>query len=169
MRVRLALAVASALLAALVGCGSTEEASVRAESVSHLRAVQRCPRDWPGPWTACPEAGWVERVTEEAGYRVTGETGSALIAQGAGRSFYIWATERPGSSARLAERESWPVLGRRAGVRVYGDEDLWRWWVARGFVLWLQAGPYETSEAPDLDELGLLIRASRELPPPGER
>ena len=47
------------------------------------------------------------------------------------------------------------------GVTVYGDESLWRWWVAGGFVVWLQAGPYEDSRLPPLAEMDSLVRASR--------
>jgi hypothetical protein len=56
-----------------------------------------CPREnWPGPWTACAEADWVRRVVESGGYRVVGETGSALVAEGKGQSFYAWTTGASG-------------------------------------------------------------------------
>ena len=125
-----------------------------------------CPPDWPGPWTACPEAAWVARVAERAGFRIVDETGSALVGSGRGWSFHIWATEVQEPLAEVAEREKWRPLGRRAGVLVYGGGDLWRWWAAQGFVFWMHAGPYEGSDVPDLDGLAPLIRASREVPPP---
>jgi len=129
---------------------------------------RQCPADWPGPWTACPEAEWVRQLAEHAGYRVVGKSGSALIARGNGRSFYIWATEgTPKGLRRAAKRESWQALGTVEGVKVYGAERLWRWWmVAEDFVLWLQAGPYMNSELPSLEEMELLVRAGKTVPPP---
>jgi hypothetical protein len=122
---------------------------------------------WPGPWTACPQANWVREVAERAGYRVTGETGSALMAQGNGRSFYIWATERAAgqdlSDGPTARKDP---LGEVEGVAVYGDESLWRWWTANGFVFWLQAGPYASSQIPRLKEMQSLVQASTALSPP---
>jgi hypothetical protein len=106
-------------------------------------------------------------VAELGGYRITGETGSALTAAGRGSGFYIWATEGTKMQVtQTADREEWQSLGTVAGVRVYGDESLWRWWVVDGFVLWLQAGPYSTSRVPPLDELESLVRASEAIPPP---
>jgi hypothetical protein len=124
--------------------------------------------NWPGPWTACPEADWVREIAERAGFRVTGETGSALIAQGKGRSFYIWATEVASRDEfeKVATREEWRSLGAVAGVDVYGDQHLWRWWVANDFVFWLQAGPKGDSQIPAMKEMGSLVRASETLLPP---
>jgi hypothetical protein len=148
--------------------GTEGKDAVSDEPVALTSSSNECPPDWQGPWTACPEADWVGQVAERAGYRVTGETGSALIAQGNGSSFYIWVTERAadqdlngGPTARKGS------LGEIDGVPVYGDERLWRWWVANGFVFWLQAGPYSTSEIPRLRELESLVQASSALAPPG--
>jgi hypothetical protein len=171
LRSTILLATCSLLVAP--GCGTGREAGTAggralttARGTEEQLRPETCPDEWPGPWTACPEAAWVQRVAERAGYRVVDETGSALVAQGEGRSFYIWATAAPESPGRTAEREKWRLLGRREGARVYGDEDLWRWWGAQGFVFWLHAGPFADSRVPDLDELGFLIRASKSLPPP---
>jgi hypothetical protein len=126
-----------------------------------------CPAGWRGPWTACPEADWAHQIAARAGYRITGETGSALIAEGNGRSFYIWTTEVPTEEvARAAKREKWQLLGAVATVEVYGDEALWRWWPAQGYVVWLQAGPSVDSQVPRLEELRSLVRGSKALPPP---
>ena len=43
-----------------------------------------CPPKRPAPWTACPEADWVRLIAETAGYRITDETGSALVAESHG-------------------------------------------------------------------------------------
>ena len=72
-----------------------------------------CPREnWPGPWVACAEADWVRRVVESGGYRVVGETGSAIVAGGKGQSFYAWTAPPPGarrrSRKRPASRAAWP-------------------------------------------------------------
>jgi len=107
----------------------------------------------------------VRQVAEKAGYRVVDDTGSALVAEGRGRSFSIWVTEVAEPLSSIAESE-WQALGSHEGTRVYGDRDLWRWWLAQRFVFWLQAGPFEDSEVPDVDGLGSLIRVSNELPPP---
>jgi hypothetical protein len=126
-----------------------------------------CPLDWPGPWTACPEADWVLRVAERAGYRITGETGSALVAQGKGSGFYIWGFEAPNGKVRKwAKSERWTPLAPVEGVVVYGDERQWRWWVTDGFILWLHAGPYEDSRLPSLQEMAPLVEASMTLPRP---
>jgi hypothetical protein len=143
------------------GSGKTTRGSVESPS------AEECKGDWAGPWTACPQADWVRQVAERAGYRVTGETGSALVAQGKGRSFYIWAADR----AAVQDLNEGPTarkgpLGQVEGVSVYGDERLWRWWTANGFVLWLQAGPYSTSQIPRLNEMESLVRESAALPPP---
>jgi hypothetical protein len=143
------------------GAGTTTRESVESSS------AEECEGDWPGPWTACPQADWVRQVAERAGYRVTGETGSALVAEGKGRSFYIWATDRAAGqdfSGRPTARKG--PLGEVEGVTVYGDERLWRWWTANGFVLWLQAGPYSTSQIPRLKEMESLVQKSTALPPP---
>ena len=165
MRFRLIVLLATALLTVVPGCGSTDDSRVR-KGANDAPPSVRCPTDWPGPWTACPEAAWVRLVAVRAGFRIVDETGSALVAQGRGRSFYLWATEIDRSVGRIADDGGWLLLGRRAGVRVYGDGALWRLWSAQGFVFWLQAGPLATSRLPDLDDLEPLVRASMELSPP---
>jgi hypothetical protein len=146
--------------------GFEVEQSTGSEQVEQTSSDE-CPPDWPGPWTACPEADWVQKVAQRAGYRVAGETGSALIAKRNGRSFYIWATEgTPEELDKAAKRESRQPLGVVEGVEVYGDESLWRWWVAEGFVIWLQAGPTADSRLPSLTEMESLVRASKTVPRP---
>jgi hypothetical protein len=161
-----------------VACGGEPETSVQettgfeqveqatgSEQVEQTTSSDECPPDWPGPWTACPEADWVEEVAERAGYRISGETGSALIAKGNGRSFYIWATEGTPEEIEKAAKNLQP-LGVVEGVQVYGDESVWRWWVAEGFTIWLQAGPTKDSRLPSLTEMESLVRASKTVPRP---
>jgi hypothetical protein len=131
--------------------------------------ARECAEDdqWPGPWTLCPQADWVRQVVRKTEYQLAGETGSALIAEGNGRSFFIWATPVPPSVAALARSENWTLLGRIDGSRVWGGED-WRWWVAEDHILWVSAGPHGLSRAPIAteSELGSLIRGSKAVPPP---
>ena len=93
-----------------VACsGAAEESGVRG-----------CPRsNWPGPWTACAEADWVERVVEAGGYDVVGGTGSALTAEGGSRAFYVWTT-----GSRLEESQpvdDWrPYVLGRTGLHLLG-------------------------------------------------
>jgi hypothetical protein len=176
-RMTCAMARSSLVLLVCVGltafaCGAEPEETGGEEPTGRERVEQPqrsddCPPDWPGPWTACPEAEWVQQVAERAGYRITGDTGSALISQGHGWSFYIWGfAMAPEEIARAARRESWRRLGTVAGVEVYGDESLWRWWVTEGFVIWLHAGPRQDSRLVPFSEMESLVRASEAVPPP---
>jgi hypothetical protein len=111
--------------------------------------VRGCPRsNWPGPWTACAEADWVERVVEAGGYDVVGGTGSALTAEGGSRAFYVWTT---GSGLE----DSHPV-----------DDGVRTSWAAQGFTFWVESGPRSTDVKPTVDELEGVVAASRLLPPP---
>jgi len=65
-----------------------------------------------------------------------------------------------------APGERWRELAAVDGVSVYGDENLWRFWQAQGFVFWVQAGPRSDSMAPAPAELRELLRASKTLAPP---
>ena len=118
-------------------------------------------------WTVGPEADWVRGVAEAGGYRVVGDSGSALVAEGKGRSFYIWTTraERP-LSVIAAEAGNWRRLAVVGGVPVYGDDDLWRFWEAQGFVFWAQAGPRADSVVPSPAELAQVLAASATISPP---
>jgi hypothetical protein len=112
-----------------------------------------------GPWTRWPEAKWVRQIVEAGGYRVVGETGSALVAAGKGHEFYIWATEFAGPIGR-----PWRRMATVRGVPVYGDRDLWRVWQAQRFTFWVQAGPRRASVPPAAGRLAPVIEASRRLP-----
>jgi hypothetical protein len=174
---RATLALPLVLVAA--ACGGGEADGIRGKSREAARksatedvpsAVARgCPRaDWGGPWTACAEAEWVARVAEAAGYRIVGETGSALVAEGGGDGFYIWTTRHAIVSPiqQLAEDEGWQELGTAGRVTIYGDERLWRWWSTEDTIFWIKAGPYEKSTVPDVGELDRLVAASLRLQPP---
>ena len=108
----------------------------------------------------------MRRVVESGGYSVVGETGSALVAEGKGQSFYAWTTPAARHPAAIAEEAG---RSRRLaivhGVAVYGD-DLWRFWEAQGFIFWLKAGPAQDSIIPSPVELARLIEASGTTQPP---
>jgi hypothetical protein len=129
-----------------------------------------CPREnWPGPWTACAEADWVRRVVARGGYQVVGETGSALVAEGRGRSFYVWTTAAVRSPGAIAAGAgNWRRLATIDGVAIYGDDDLWRYWQAQGTTFWVKEGPRGDSIVPSPAELAPLVAASRMIPPPPE-
>lgn len=126
----------------------------------------RCPSNWPGPWTACPEAAWVRLIAGSAGYPITEETGSALVAEGRVHGFYIWATKTADARAAATTAEEWNRLGTVEGVEVF-DDGIRHRWVAQGFVFWLEAGPSADSALPPLGEMQALVRWSLDLPPPG--
>ena len=142
-----AAVLAALLLAAGCGGGGDEPASA--------------------PANARPaDADWIARIAERAGFTVTGETESALIVEGRGPSFYFWSTPLPKPVEELAAEEGWQPLGRSAGADVYGDGELWQWWVAQDRIVWANAGPAANDYVPTLAELAPLIRASREVAPP---
>jgi len=158
--------------ATVFGCDSSDRPAKEGRSVSGstLSVTEwkpnDCPPNWPGPWTACPEAEWVRLVAETAGYRITDETGSALVVEGRGDGFYIHA--RPMSEKHFlatARREEWRRRGSAEGVQLFG-EGPWRWWRAQGFVFWLHAGPHADATLPTHRGLPALVRASLDLPPP---
>jgi hypothetical protein len=170
--VRPYLVLIACVSATAFACGGEQQETSGREASGFERVEQttspdECPPDWPGPWTACPEADWVQKIAERAGYRISGETGSALIARGNGRSFYIWATEgRPKEIEKAVKDGEWPTFRSVEGIEVYGDERVWRWWVGEGFTIWLQAGPAKDSRLPSLTEMESLVRASKTVPRP---
>jgi hypothetical protein len=144
------------LAVALAAC---DEQPSTPQAVTETATTPAC-SDGHGPWTACPEADWIRHVVRRAGYRLTGETGSALIAEGHGASFYIWATPAGRPVEEIGRDEGWQELGRVAGARVWGSRE-WRWWAAQEHIVWLSAGGH----VPALNELRSLIRASKSLTP----
>ena len=129
-----------------------------------------CPPNWPGPWTVCPEARWVGRVAERAGYRIVDETGSALVVEGQGRGFYIHATRMPRmteqSFAATSRRGRLSPAGTVEGVEIFGYESQRRSWLAQQFVFWITPGPPAAARLPAVAEMGGLVRASLDLPAP---
>ena len=160
--------ILSLFAAGCAGGATDERRSAGAEPATPAadQVARECVQNSPGPWTSECSARWVRRVVRRAGYRVTGTTGSAWVATGAGREFFIWATERSGSVQRAAKREGYRLVGRVAGAPVY-DDGVRKFWPADGFIVWLAAGPRGESIAPRGSDLAPIVRASRATPPPG--
>jgi hypothetical protein len=155
------LGLACAALAG--GCAGSPE-SVDAPTTRAAAAASCDEDDYPGPWTACPEAGWVRDIVEAAGYDVAGSTGSALVARGNGHSFYIWATRGRASIGAATGRGC--RIGSvkvSTGTGAMGD---WRSWEAQGFTFWLSAGPLSASTSPAPCDLDDLVRESQAQAPP---
>ena len=154
------------LAAGCAGDGAEEKESTGASPMTPAAVPARgCVSEPAGPWTSECSARWVRRIVRRAGYRVTGATGTAWVASGRGREFFIWATEPRGSVKRSAKREGYRPVGRIAGASVY-DDGVRRFWPAGRFTVWLAAGPHGDSLAPRVGELAPLVRASRTIPPP---
>ncbi len=100
-----------------------------------------------------------------AGYRITTETGSALVAANDDTSFYVWTTENAAAEA-AEEAPDWHRLATVDGTAVYGDGRLWRFWSAQGFTFWIKQGPSATDVLPDPADLRPLIEASKNVHPP---
>lgn len=132
--------VALIVVLAWAACSGADEEGIRG-----------CPRpDWPGPWTACAEARWVERVVQAGVFEVEDArgTGSALIAAGDGRRFYVWATS-------TGSEESDPA-----------DEGVRTTWSAQGFTFLVESGPRSTDVKPTVEELTHVVAASTRIAPP---
>jgi hypothetical protein len=126
---------------------------------------QTCIAEWAGPWTAECSATWVAGLVERAGYRVTGDTKSVWIVTGKERSFYVWATDEGPPVKQILRRESYRFVAEVAGARVY-DDGTRKFWLANGYLFWIEAGPRGDSVAPTPTELAPLIHASRAVTPP---
>ena len=141
-------------------------AVILAVACDGTRSTSPCDRDdWPGPWSACPDAAWTRQAAAAAGYRVVGETGSALVVGDGAHSFYLWAT-RNGRTAEARWRQHPPLVVVGA-TPVYGDRDLWRYWRAGPFAVWVQEGPTADAVLPRPRELAPLVEATVRLAPPG--
>ncbi|MDQ3953082.1 MAG: hypothetical protein M3279_08985 [Actinomycetota bacterium] len=96
-----------------------------------------------GPWADhCPEAGWARDVARAAGFRVTGDTGSALTIERQGLAFHLWAftPEEPELRTRQLRQEAYEHVESVAGVRIYADGQRLTW-DSYGLHVWMaQAG-----------------------------
>jgi hypothetical protein len=164
--------VAAVFALLLAGCSGERTDDTRTptsakSTTPSARPGRECVRESAGPWTSECSARWVRRIVTQSGYRVTGSTGSAWVAAGRGREFFIWATEASGAVEPLAKREGYRLVGRFAEAPVY-DDGVRKFWPAGGFLFWVAAGPRGDSIAPTARELAPIILASRTVAPPGQ-
>jgi hypothetical protein len=143
---------AAALLTAS-GCGRPDMESGPRSAVSKPAAqeIGECE-----PWFRdCPEAQWVRRVLDQAGYRIIGDTGSVfIVASHEGGEFFFWAMD-PSTHSQVrplrdfAGSEGYRLYDEIAEVPVYGDGLRWVW-DAQGLNVWAY-----TSASPSLTRDGL--------------
>jgi hypothetical protein len=172
------VAISTVCLAFVVsGCSLNEGRPASREpqpsqpSVAQQKQLPReCDPDALVLWIDRPQADWAAQVATRAGFRIVGEADAALFAARGTHGFAIWATHIVKSTRWMAQAESWPVFGRIGGVAVWGDGDLWAWWSAHGYIVWLNAGhPSADATLPSLTAIRRMVRVSRDLPPPCRR
>jgi hypothetical protein len=153
-----------------VAFGPEAPESLGPEVLSALESLEviapvpdECPDD-TGPWSDpdCPLPAWTRAVVEEAGYEVTGDTGSALVARAAGSGIYIWTNEQEelGSEPTFTETleaEGYERWGEVAGRTVFTD-GIRAVWVVQGLRVWVEGGPVD--DLPELDVVAPLVEAS---------
>ena len=165
------LGLAVVLPLCLLGCSSERAAetgtrtSGEAPVASSESAGRECVLESAGPWTSTCSAQWLRQIVRDAGYRVTGATGSAWLAAGRRTSFYVWATDASASPREIANQGSYRLVRHVGKAPVY-DDGVRKFWPAQRFIVWVEAGPRQDSTAPAARELEPLIRASRRLAPP---
>jgi hypothetical protein len=121
-----------------------------------------------GPWADhCPEAGWAREVLDAAGSRLTGDTGSALVAWAGEAGFYFWAFEMEKASEqplpKAIEDEGYRVLREVEGIRVFTD-GIRLAWQTQGLYVWLEGGPVNSLEDIDAETIRRMVRASADVP-----
>lgn len=141
---------------------------VRALESIHVTAPvpDECPAD-TGPWSDpdCPLPAWTRAVVEEVGYEVTGDTGSALIVEGLGGEFAIWATSQDFTAKHLVEEEGYREAYVIDGVLTYSD-GVRMVWMVQGLAVWVsgwQVGEPAPGEPPPGPIVADLVDASRRV------
>jgi hypothetical protein len=91
----------------------------------------------------CPEHAWLEAVVETAGYKVAGNTGSAVIGKAGGVEFAIWTTEADPDDQYVVppeagfDEEIYITYQNVADITVYTDGTRFVWTV-QGFHVWVE-------------------------------
>lgn len=116
--------------------------------------------DQGGPWVDCSPARWLERVVTHAGYRLSGDTGSALEVIARDHAIYAWnaVADRPAQEvARDEGYEPHPDLDAYSdGTRLF--------WEVRGLHVYLESMTGGSiDDIPD-DVIRALIESSRAVP-----
>jgi hypothetical protein len=125
-----------------IAFGADAPEQIRDEAITALDRMEvtapipeTCPAGF-GPWSDpdCPAPVWVDAFVEAAGYRVTGDTGSALIGDAEGEGFHVWAfVPETGRGLEEVLTEEGYTWWRGFGTDVYADgqrvawlaDDLW--------------------------------------------
>jgi len=156
-----------------VAFGPQASEATRSETLRALDTLEvtapvpdECPAE-TGPWSDpdCPLPAWTRTVVEEAGYEVTGDTGSALVAQAAGNGIYIWTTEEEEldgepTFTETLEAEGYERWGRVAGRTLFTD-GVRAVWIVQGLRIWVAGGPVD--DLPELDVVAPLVQASKRV------
>lgn len=141
--------VAGVALSCLFGCTQSDPGASAPREPPHPTAPESsinadCER---GPWSQhCPEAEWARSVLANAGFRLTGDSGSALTATDGQVIFHFWAFTPNEQRARLDQalaRENYRELPEREkGAPIYTDGIRFAW-SARGLWVWLTSAGIE--------------------------
>jgi hypothetical protein len=93
----------------------------------------------------CPEHAWLREIVERAGYKVPGNTGSALVGSAGGMAFAIWTTEADPADQYVVPPESgyddriYQPRTEAAGITVFTD-GIRSVWTVQGFHVWIEPG-----------------------------
>jgi hypothetical protein len=119
-----------------------------------------CPSE-TGPWADpdCPLSAWTRAVIEEAGYEVTGDTGSALEAAAPGGEFHVWAFLPDFTIDELIAEEGYREMAIVDDTIVYSD-GVRIFWMVQGLVVWV-SGWQVDDDTPPMTVLGDLVQASQ--------
>lgn len=107
---------------------STEPSQAKGAAVEEVN-----PSDllWIGPG-----ADWLTNRLSTGGYTVTGNTGSALVAEGSGGKFLVWVTDESQEPKQDAGYKRTELIGPTQvlsdGVRFTWEADGYRVWVTDG-------------------------------------
>jgi hypothetical protein len=117
-----------------------------------------------GPWAEhCPEAEWARRVVEAAGYRLTGDTGSALVGRAGDTSFYFWAFEAEKAAEQPLRKtladEGYELIQEIDEIDVFSDGIRLAWEIQSLYV-WLEGGPTDSLEDIEKEAIRTIVRAS---------
>jgi hypothetical protein len=162
-----ALSAALAALA-LLACAPFGDSDSTASKGPTSRASDEPGSCAYGPWADhCPEAEWARQVLDAAGYRLTGDTGSALVGRAGQTGFYFWAFESEKAPnqplSKAIEDEGYRVLEDDNETRLFTDGTRIAWQI-QGLYVWLEGGPMNSLDDIDDEVIRKIVRASGEVP-----
>jgi hypothetical protein len=109
-----------------------------------------------GDWAHCSLGRHVARIVKHAGFRVAGNTGSALIAGTKGSRFLIWA-----APATAVNRVGKP-FGEACGIQVRHERRR-RFWHTNDHTFWVEPGPQAGSHLPRWRDFARLVCATTSI------